>query len=99
MTPTETMGYAGAVLAGAAYFPQIRHMVVERCVEGISRAAFGLWALASALLLARAVAVSDPVFVSLGVIQVAATGFVVAYVTALGERRCPSHAPPGRRGG
>jgi uncharacterized protein with PQ loop repeat len=93
MELTAIAGFAGAGLAGAAYIPQIAHMVRERCVAGISLAAFLVWCLASALLLTRAIATGEMVFITLGAMQTAATGFISAYVFAHRGRYCPSHRP------
>jgi uncharacterized protein with PQ loop repeat len=93
MEPTVIAGFAGAGLAGAAYIPQIVHMVRERCVAGVSLAAFLVWCLASALLLTRALATGEMVFITLGVMQTAATGFISAYVFAHQGCYCASHRP------
>lgn len=92
MLLTEVAGYAGAALAGAAYVPQISHMVRERCVAGISRPAFLVWFIASALILVRAVATAEMVFVALGGLQTAATGFISVYVAAHRDCYCASRA-------
>ena len=44
---TQIGGFVGAGLAGAAYVPQISHLIRARCSAGISRLAFGVWLLAS----------------------------------------------------
>jgi len=49
LTATEFAGFARAWLAGAAYIPQISHLVRARCSAGISRLAFEAWLLASLL--------------------------------------------------
>ena len=36
LTATEIAGFAGAGLAGAAYIPQISHLIRARCSAGIS---------------------------------------------------------------
>jgi hypothetical protein len=46
---TQIAGFAGAGLAGAAYVPQISHLIRARCSAGISRLAFAAWLLASVL--------------------------------------------------
>ncbi len=92
MQPTEIAGYAGAALAGAAYVPQISHMVRERCVAGISRPAFLVWFVASALILVRAVAADEMVFVVLAGLQTGATGFISVYVAAHRGCYCDRHA-------
>jgi uncharacterized protein with PQ loop repeat len=102
MPLTEIAGYVGAALAGAAYVPQISHMVRERCVAGISRPAFLVWFVASALILVRAIATDEMVFVVLGSLQTGATGFISLYVAAHRGCYCHSHAvlrpsPPARR--
>lgn len=96
MNLADTAGFAGAVLAGAAYVPQIGHMVRERCVAGISRPAFAVWFVASALILVSAVATGEPVFILLGGLQTAATGFISAYVALHRGCYCAGH-DEGRR--
>ena len=99
MSLTEIAGYVGASLAGAAYIPQIAHMVRERCVAGISLRAFLVWLVASALILVRAVATRELAFIALGGVQTAATGFIVIYVAFNAGRVCPWHAQgPSARG-
>jgi hypothetical protein len=46
LTATEIAGFAGAGLAGAAYVPQLSHLIRTRCSAGISRLAFEVWLLA-----------------------------------------------------
>jgi len=77
LTVTEIAGFAGAGLAGAAYVPQISHLVRARCSAGISRLAFGLWLLASVLTTARAIAIHAGVFIVLGTIQIVATALIM----------------------
>ena len=97
MSLTEFAGYVGAGLAGAAYIPQISHMVRERCVAGISQRAFAVWLVASTLILVRAAATRELAFIFLGGVQTAATGFITVYVAVNAGRSCPWHAP-GRAG-
>lgn len=104
LTATEIAGFAGAGLAGAAYVPQISHLVRARCSAGISRLAFEVWLLASVLTTARAVAIHAGVFIVLGGIQIAATGVIAFCATRYKDTPCPIHLPgadsarPGRRG-
>ena len=88
---TELAGFAGAVLAGAAYIPQIRHLVREHCAAGISRPAFYVWLAASILVMTRAVAIHASVFIALGVIQVGATAVICLYAKLYEDSRCESH--------
>ena len=73
LTITQIAGFAGAGLSGAAYVPQISHLIRARCSAGLSRLAFGAWLLASVLVTARAIAIDAGVFIVLGGIQIAAT--------------------------
>ena len=77
LTITQIAGFAGAGLAGAAYVPQVSHLIRDRCAAGISRLAFAVWLLASVLTTARAVAIHAGVFIVLGGIQIVATALIV----------------------
>jgi len=99
MTITEIAGFAGAGLAGAAYVPQISHLVRARCSAGISRPAFAVWLLSSALITARAIAIGAGVFIVLGGIQIVATALIMLYAVRYADMPCPNHPParPGQR--
>jgi hypothetical protein len=97
---TEVAGFIGVALAGAAYVPQVWHLVREHCSGGISRIAFGVWLVASFLLTTRAMAIGAGVFIVLGAVQIAATTVVLFCATRFAGSPCVSHAPrlhPGRR--
>jgi uncharacterized protein with PQ loop repeat len=91
MTATEIAGFAGAGLAGAAYVPQISHLVRARCSAGISRLAFAVWLLSSVLITAHAVAIGAGVFVVLGGIQIVATALIMLCAVRYKDTPCPSH--------
>ena len=91
LTATEIAGFVGAGLAGAAYVPQISHLVRARCSAGISRLAFEVWLVASLLTTARAIAIQAGVFIALGVIQIVATALVMLYATRYKNTPCPVH--------
>jgi hypothetical protein len=93
LTATEIAGFAGAGLAGAAYVPQISHLVRARCSAGISRLAFGVWLLASLLTTTRAIAIHAGVFIALGGIQIAATALIMLCATRYKDTSCPIHLP------
>jgi uncharacterized protein with PQ loop repeat len=93
MTITEIAGFAGAGLAGAAYVPQISHLIRARCSAGISRLAFAAWLLSSVLITARAIAIGAAVFVVLGGIQTVATALIMLYAVRYQDTPCPSHSP------
>ena len=91
LTATEIAGFVGAGLAGAAYIPQISHLIRARCSAGISRLAFAAWLLASVLTTARAIAIHAGVFIVLGGIQIVATTLIMFYATRYKDTSCPSH--------
>jgi uncharacterized protein with PQ loop repeat len=93
LTTTEIAGFVGAGLAGAAYVPQISHLIRARCSAGISRLAFEIWLLASFLTTARAIAIHDGVFIVLGGIQIVATTLIMFYAARYKDTRCPIHTP------
>jgi PQ loop repeat protein len=91
MTITEIAGFAGAGLAGAAYVPQISHLIRARCSAGISRPAFAVWLLSSVLITARAVAIHAGVFIVLGGVQIVATALIMLYAARYKDTPCLSH--------
>jgi hypothetical protein len=93
LTATEIAGFAGAGLAGAAYVPQISHLVRARCSAGVSRLAFEVWLLASLLTTTRAIAIHAGVFIALGGIQIAATALILLCATRYKDTSCPIHLP------
>lgn len=97
MELTETAGFAGAVLAGTAYMPQISHLVRARCSAGISRVAFGIWLLSSVLMLAHAVAIGAGVFIFLGAVQISAIAVIIFCSTIYAGSYCESHLPEAHR--
>jgi PQ loop repeat len=90
---TQIGGFVGAGLAGAAYIPQISHLIRARCSAGISRLAFGLWLLSSLLVTAHAIAIHAGVFIVLGAIQIVATALIMLYAARYKGRSCPIHGP------
>jgi len=93
LTATEIAGFAGAGLAGAAYVPQISHLIRARCSAGISRLAFEVWLLASVLITARAIAIHAGVFIMLGGIQIVATALILLYAARYKDTPCEVHFP------
>jgi hypothetical protein len=93
LTATEIAGFAGAGLAGAAYVPQISHLVRARCSAGVSRLAFEAWLLASVLTTARAIAIHAGVFIALGGIQIVATALIMLCAARYKDTPCPAHLP------
>jgi hypothetical protein len=93
LTITQIAGFAGVGLSGAAYVPQISHLIRARCSAGLSRLAFGAWLLASVLVTARAIAIGAGVFIVLGGIQIAATALILVCAVRYKDTPCPSHLP------
>ncbi len=93
LTATEIAGFAGAGLAGAAYVPQISHLIRARCSAGISRLAFEIWLLASLLTTARAIAIHAGVFIVLGGTQIVATTLIMCFAARYKDTSCPVHIP------
>lgn len=93
LTTTEIAGFVGAGLAGAAYVPQISHLIRARCSAGISRLAFAIWLLASFLTTARAIAIHAGVFIVLGGTQIVATTLIMFYAARYKDTSCPIHPP------
>jgi uncharacterized protein with PQ loop repeat len=91
LTATEIAGFAGAGLAGAAYVPQISHLIRARCSAGISLLAFEVWLIASVLTTARAIAIHAGVFIMLGGIQIVATALTTLYAARYKDTPCPVH--------
>jgi len=90
---TQVGGFIGAGLAGAAYIPQISHLIRAHCSAGISRLAFGVWLLSSLLIAARAIAIHAGVFIVLGAIQIVATALIMLYAARYKDTSCPIHSP------
>jgi uncharacterized protein with PQ loop repeat len=91
LTITQIAGFVGAALAGAAYVPQISHLVKARCSAGISQPAFEVWLLAALLTTARAVAIGAGVFIMLGGIQIVATALILVSAARYKDAPCLSH--------
>ena len=91
LTATQIAGFVGAGLAGAAYVPQISHLIRARCSAGISRLAFEVWLVASLLTTARAIAIQAGVFIALGGIQIVATALIILCATRYKDTPCPVH--------
>lgn len=94
LTATKIAGFIGAGLAGAAYVPQIWHLVRVRCSAGVSLLAFWVWLGASLLVLTHAIAMRAAVFIFLGAVQTAATTLILIYATKYRSSYCVGHLPP-----
>jgi hypothetical protein len=93
LTATQIAGFIGVGLAGAAYVPQIWHLLRVHCSAGISRFGFCLWLGASLLVTTHAIATGAVVFIVLGGVQIVATTLILLYATKYASSYCGSHGP------
>jgi hypothetical protein len=93
LNATQIGGFVGAGLAGAAYVPQVSHLIRARCSAGISRLAFRVWLLASVLTTARAIAIGDGVFIVLGGVQTVATALIMVCAALYQDTPRSAHLP------
>lgn len=91
LTATQIAAFIGVGLAGAAYVPQIWHLVRVHCSAGISRLAFCAWLGASLLVSTHAIATRAGVFIVLGGVQIVATTVILFYATKYRSSYCGSH--------
>lgn len=82
----------GSIIMVFAYFPQIWHLVRERCAAGISLRAYALWSFAALLLLIHAVLINDKIFILLQGINLIATWTITIITAQYPQARCPIHA-------
>ena len=88
---SQILGFVGTGLVIVGYFPQVFHMVRERCTAGISIPAFALWCSASSLFLIHATVIGDAVFVGVQIVNLMAGGFIVWFCKRHEGEVCPSH--------
>lgn len=86
----EIIGWAGTALVIAAYFPQIRHLYVEKCAWGISLATWWIWLVSSALLLTYAALDGSTMFVLVQAINMLAIAATIV-LAKRSENVCPYH--------
>jgi lipid-A-disaccharide synthase-like uncharacterized protein len=84
------IGWAGSALVIAAYWPQIRHLYVEKCAWGLSLLTWLLWLIASLFLLTHAFMFRDYLFICVQIINI----FAIVTTIILAKRAntvCPYH--------
>jgi MtN3 and saliva related transmembrane protein len=91
----QLTGFIGSCIVICAYVPQIAHLIKEHCAAGISRYAYILWFIASALLLVHAVMIRDTIFIVLQSINFVSTGIILFFAEKYKYGLCPFH----RQGG
>ena len=86
----EIVGWVGTALVIAAYFPQIRHLYIEKCAWGISLTTWWIWLVSSAFLLIYAALDGSILFVLVQSINMLA--IVTTIILAKNsEKICPYH--------
>ncbi len=86
----KVIGWAGTALVVVAYYPQIRHLLVEKCAWGISVPTWLIWLAASALLLTYCALRGEVLMCAVQVVNVAAIATTIALVRR-SKRICPYH--------
>jgi lipid-A-disaccharide synthase-like uncharacterized protein len=88
----ELLGVAGIAISILAYLPQVVHLAREHCSAGVSRRAWAMWLLSSALVGALAVHRRDPVFVLLQMSSLMSAAIILALARKYRGRSCETHA-------
>ena len=86
----EIIGWIGTTLVIIAYYPQIRHLWVERCAWGISVWTWVIWLIASGLLLIYCIVRGE---VLLSVVQISNMASIVTTIILVRRSNhiCPYH--------
>jgi uncharacterized protein with PQ loop repeat len=86
----EVIGWIGTVLVIVAYYPQIRHLWVEKCAWGISVWTWVLWLIASSLLLIYCIIRGE---VLLSIVQITNMASIVTTIVLVkrSDTVCPYH--------
>jgi len=85
------IGMFGALIAAYAYYPQIEHLLSQRCSAGISGRAYALWFVSSFLVTINAFAIGSLVFIFLGLVQIVSTGIIYVFSRRYKGMICPYH--------
>ena len=86
----EALGWVGTALVVVAYYPQIHHLLVEKCAWGISRLTWVIWLISSALLLTYCVLRRDILLIFVLVINILAISTTLILVRR-SNQICPYH--------
>ena len=85
------LGIIGTILTIIAYIPQITHLLMMRCGEGVSLGAYALWCAASTLLCVYAIIAEEPIFIALQGYHAAACALILLFGARYRTSRCPLH--------
>lgn len=87
----QLLGFLGAIVVAVGYLPQIVRIAREGCSAGVSVHAWAMWLVASLLVLFHALAVGDPVFISLQAVNVTAIISIIALAKHYERMTCKTH--------
>jgi uncharacterized protein with PQ loop repeat len=88
----EIIGWIGTILVIVAYYPQIKHLYVEKCAWGISISTWVIWLIASGFLLAYAVLGGSTLFIFVQIINLLAI-LATIMLAKRSNTICPYHLP------
>lgn len=86
----EVIGWVGTALVIIAYYPQIHHLLVERCAWGLSISTWVIWLIASTLLLIHCILRRDYLFMIVQSINLIAIAITII-VARKSNNICPYH--------
>ena len=86
----RVIGWVGTALVIVAYYPQIRHLLVERCAWGISVLTWLIWLASSVLLLIYCALRREVLMCVVQAVNIAAIATTVVLVRR-SNRICPYH--------
>jgi uncharacterized protein with PQ loop repeat len=86
----EILGWVGTALVVIAYFPQIRHLIVQRCAWGISVSTWLIWLIASSVLFFYCVLRGELLLCVVQSVNIAAILTTIVLVRR-SNRVCPRH--------
>lgn len=89
---TEALAFAGTLLVGIAYVPQVVHLAKAHCSAGVSIKAWLLWLTADLLILTHSISLGDRVFLVLGIGNIVATLIIIGLSWKYRETLCSEHA-------
>ncbi len=87
----KVFGFLGAALCIVAYFPQIYHLLSERCAAGISIRAYCLWSASAVFIMIHAVGLQAPVFILLQGFQLVASLLILRFTFKYKDNLCEEH--------
>ncbi len=87
----QLIGYVGTFLSIYAYFPQIRHLLKERCSAGISIKMYVIWIISSICILLYAISIMAMVIFVLQIANLMAISIILIFAKKYKGDFCPYH--------